>query len=92
MTETTRVNLVLDADTLNLLDALAASYGLNRSESVRFIAEILDGMNALGTLETIAEGIAEERAERYGYAARSSVTKYDLLRAAQDTEVCRKQT
>lgn len=74
-----RINITLDEETLDILDAMSNAYGMNRSESIRFMCEILFELDAWSVLESIA---IESNDSLY-----YNPTKYDLKKAARSCTV-----
>lgn len=81
-----RINITLDEESIEILDAISSAYGLNRSKAIRFCAELLTESNLLHILEMAALEEIERKAEGLGlepHAPRAS----DMLRAAREIEL-----
>lgn len=76
-----RINITIDEDVLNDIDATAEAYGMNRSECIAFLFELLGEMNAWNALESIAIEQSEQLYKR--------PTKRDLMKSARMCSVTR---
>lgn len=74
-----RINITLDEETLDSLDAISNAYGMNRSETIRFMSEILYELDAWSVLESIA---IESNDSLY-----YKPTKYAIKKAARSCTV-----
>lgn len=76
-----RINITIDEEVLTDLDATAEAYGMNRSECIAFLFDLLGELNAWNALEAIAD---EQSTRAY-----STPTKRDLMKAARMCSVTR---
>lgn len=76
-----RINVTIDEEVLTDIDATAEAYGMNRSECIAFLFELLGELNAWGVLENIA---MEQDDQLY-----KQPSKRDLMKAARMCSVTR---
>lgn len=76
-----RINITLQEDILEELDATADEHGMNRSECIAFMVEVMRELNAWDKLQTFG---AQEFAERFGRLPEASrVSTSMMLKAAR---------
>lgn len=82
-----RINITVDEETLQDLDATAKFYGMKRSECIAFMFEVMNELNAFEKLEEYALQIKEEKfgTARLGYRARP----YAMKQAARQCRIIR---
>lgn len=78
---TSRVNISIEDEVLQGIDATANAYGMNRSECISFMFDLLDELNAWNAIEAVAD---EESGASYHMP-----TKREMLRAARKCSVTR---
>lgn len=77
-----RVNITIDEETIEMLDAISDAYGMRgRSEAIRFLSEILDEIGALPVLENVCSDSNDDL--YYRPSARQ------MLKAARNCSVTR---
>ena len=76
-----RINITLDEDVLTDLDSTAEEYGMNRSECIAFLFDLLGELNAWNALEAIAMDGFDELYRK--------PTKRELMKAARMCSVSR---
>lgn len=74
-----RINITIEEEMLEAIDSTANAYGMNRSECIAFLFEVLDEMNAWNVLENVAM----ENNDRPQFQP----TKYQLMKAARTCHV-----
>ena len=79
-----RVNIVIDEETLELIDAIAEQYHSNRSETIREVFQMADALDLFGKLEEKARA---KYAERMGEDMRGAPSIERLTKAAYSCEV-----
>lgn len=74
-----RINITIEEEVLADLDATASAYGMNRSECIAFLFDLLGELNAWTVLENVATDGNEELYRR--------PTKRELMKAANACHV-----
>lgn len=76
-----RINITIEEELLQEIDATANAYGMNRSECIAYAFELLEQLNAWNVLENVA---MDELSGLYAQPTKRSLTK-----AARKCEVQR---
>jgi metal-responsive CopG/Arc/MetJ family transcriptional regulator len=76
-----RINITIEEEVLADFDATASAYGMNRSECIAFLFDLLGELNAWNVLENVATDGSEEMYRQ--------PTKRDLMKAARKCTVTR---
>lgn len=76
-----RINITVDEEMLEGIDATAKSYGMNRSECIAYAFELLEELNAWNVLENVALDASDKPYYK--------PTKYAISKAARKCSVTR---
>ena len=59
-----RVNITIDEETICTLDAMGERYGMSRSETIRFMTEAMDELQAWSRLQDFGKRVYAEKRGR----------------------------